>query len=257
MNNTFSFKRFFMLLNKHTVEHYRIYLMALGVFAGLLSVVLGIFAYSNAEYVNSGSQFGIFLTFFLFSGCIFTSMIFADLGDKRKAIAMLTLPASSLEKYLVAWFYSFVIFQLVFVGCFYAIDAVFLNVANARRAVPAELINLLGPEYNRIFSAYAILHSICFFGAVFFDRFHLIKTASSFFLFGLILFFLNNLIANSIFDVKIFQSPPFSNLGIEENKVIYTVEPLAVTELYINYMAMVMVGILWLGAYFKLKEREV
>lgn len=246
-----------MLLNKHTVENYRIYLMALGVFAGLLSVVFGVFAYSNAEYINSGWQFGIFLTFFLFSGCIFTSTIFADLGDKRKAISMLTLPASHLEKYLVAWFYSFVVFQFVFLLCFYAIDVVFLNAANAKRAAPAELINLFDPEYVRIFFAYAILHSICFFGAVFFDRFHLIKTASSFFLFGLILFLVNGLIANSIFDVRIFQSPPFGNLGIEENGISYSVEPVAMTDVYVNYAVTVMIGLLWLGTYFKLKEKEV
>ena len=42
----------------------------------------------------------------LFIGTIFTSTIFADLGDDKKAPGTLTLPATHFEKYLVAWLYS-------------------------------------------------------------------------------------------------------------------------------------------------------
>ncbi|MGZ3778849.1 MAG: hypothetical protein ACXVAZ_14400, partial [Mucilaginibacter sp.] len=119
MNDIFDPTRFSRLFIKHTVEHYKNYLMSLGVLIGVLSLGIGFFTYiNNDEPMSMPIQTGAFAIVLLLAGTMFTSTIFADMGDKKKSISALSLPASHFEKYLVAWIYSFVLFQVVFLAVY-------------------------------------------------------------------------------------------------------------------------------------------
>src|ERR1700743_2754531 len=100
MNNTFDLNRFLLLFKKHTLEHAKIYLLSFIVLMGLVFLVLGFDSYTNGGLLDKKAQQISFIFIMLIGGSIFTSMSFIELGDKKKAIPFLTLPASHFEKYL-------------------------------------------------------------------------------------------------------------------------------------------------------------
>src|ERR1700748_3710370 len=107
MNQVFSFKRFGILLRKHTVENFRGHVMSLFVLMAILVTVMLAISYAAGvplrdDQIISG-QAVIFVVFLFAAGTLFTSTMFTNLGDKRKAIATLTLPCSTFEKFFVGW----------------------------------------------------------------------------------------------------------------------------------------------------------
>ncbi len=259
MNQTFNIKRFSMLFKKHTIENYKTYLMSVGVLAGMLLLFMGIASYGSGGYLSLGNQEAFFVSFLLIAGCIFSSMVFADLGDKKKAIPTLTLPASHFEKYLVAWLYSFVIFQLLFVGLFYLIATIVINLGQnipGRENVLLELFSVDRKAYVA-FIIYPILHAIIFFGAIYFEKLHFIKTAFAFFIGVFLLGLINKPILSSMFDQKVQGSSIFSPVQISNGKEAFEIHAPDVRDQTEAIVLGLVVVILWISAYYKLKEKEV
>jgi len=260
MNNTFSFKRFAMLFTKHTLEHAKIYLLSLGVLTGLLFVVLGFMSYTNGGELQSKSQVIVFFFFLVFAGCIFTSLSFSALGDKRKAIPMLTLPTSNLEKYLVAWLYSFLIFQAVYIGVFYLVDVLVLSLSTPTTG-HNQLVRLFNEDDIKIgfFIIYIFFHALALWGAVFFDKMHFIKTAFVFFACAIVLVFVNQIILKASISNGVSKSLPFSGLQFLEDGKYYSVQP--ISSYGSGYITIIVVVVstllLWSSAFFRLKEKEV
>lgn len=259
MNNIFSLRRFSLLFNKHTTEYYKTYLLSVAVLLGLLAAALGFSSYVSGGVIHEKVQIAIFWFFMLGVGSIFTSMVFSDFGDKRKSISMLTLPVSHFEKYLVAWLYSFVIFQLIFVLSFYAVDYLILLIGNSGKNQGLKIINVFSSEqdYAFVFLFYAIFHSLAFLGGIFFEKIHFIKTAFVVLLLCLLAVLINQPIADALFDVKLAKVVPFVSLGIEEGGRYYLVRPLPSIEPVMFGLSLSCIALLWIGAYFKLKEKEV
>ena len=90
MNKIFNPVRFGKLFVKHTTEHYKGYLMALGVLIGVMVLGGSFLVYMNDAPLSRAAQSVLFLGILLLAGTIYTSTIFADLGEKKKAIAYLT-----------------------------------------------------------------------------------------------------------------------------------------------------------------------
>ncbi|ETZ21174.1 hypothetical protein [Pedobacter sp. V48] len=259
MNETFNFTRFLNLFKKHTAEQYKTYLMSTGVLIGVLILVLGFISYSTKGHMGPVIQAAMFVNFLFFSGTIFTSLIFTDLGDRKKSIPALSLPASHFEKYLVAWLYSFVIFQLVFLGCFYAIDYLVITIGNANSPDKIEVVNVFSTDRKVwvSFLVFAILHSICFFGAVFFEKLHFIKTVFSFFIFIAMLCLLNPVLLHTIFQEEIDNGIPFNMVGLIINKEYIYIEPTKTSFIIAATVAILISVILWISTYFRLKEKQV
>lgn len=258
MNNTFSFKRFAMLFKKHTMEHSQMYLMAAGVLTGLMFIILGFMAYTNGGQLPPGVQTVVFIIFLLFAGSVFTSLSFADLGNKRKAIAVLTLPASHFEKYLVVWVYSFIIFQVVFIGIFYLADGIVLGLCSSATN-HVQMLGLFDDRYDpyAAFIIYGLLHAFAFLGAVYFEKMHFIKTSFVFFAILIATVSLNQPILNLMVDRELLRNMPFGGLRFMEHDRYYNVEQ----PMNFNYYHVVVVAItallLWTSAFFRLKEKEV
>jgi hypothetical protein len=259
MNNTYSFKRFAMLFKKHTLEHTKIYLLSAGVLTGLLFVVLGFMSYTNRGELPAMSQVIVFYFFLVFAGCIFTSLSFSALGNKRKSIPVLTLPASTFEKYLVAWIYSFFVFQLFYIGIFFLVDALVLSLS-----VPANGINHLISLFKDdelkfgFFIVYTFFHSLAIWGSVFFEKMHFIKTAFVFFACIVVLVLVNQLIVNSIINGSILKNIPFEDLHFIEAHKYYSLQPQTGLGRYSLMIAVaVCTPLLWGSAFFQLKEKEV
>ncbi|WP_205504599.1 hypothetical protein [Rufibacter psychrotolerans] len=256
----FSLKRFGWLFRKHTAEHYKYYLMSAGVLMGITAFITLFLIFAEDHPFDASRQQIIFLFLLLATGTIFTSTIFAHLGDKRKAIAALTLPASHFEKFLVAWLYSFVFFQLVYIGCFYLVLLVVLPMDDWRGG---------DPEYMTLFSSngvsgvalimFLFLHSITFLGSVFFEKWHFIKTAFAFILLGFAIVTLNTGFWQSIVGAEgdVGQVGPFENLNFMQAGKYYTVQYPHDNELLMVVALMGTALLVWAAAYHKLREKEV
>lgn len=253
-------QRFLRLLSKQTKENYKTYLMSLAVMAGILSILMGLIVYANSGELHVNVQSAFFINFLLFSGAIFTSMIFSDLGNKKKAIPALTLPVSNFERFLVGWVYSFLIFQVVFVICFYVIDFILITIGNADLLVKNSLLGSTTEptEIKMAFMLYIFIHAITFLGAIYFERLHFIKTAFVFFIFVIALVLINQPFVKILFDnMEGVKGIPFVGINIRTNNNAFMISPDEGVNLVSGIMAVSVTCLLWTAAFFKLKEKQV
>jgi len=233
--------------------------MSAAVLLGILAVMLGFSAYADDGNIGMKAQFMFFIITLMFSGVIFTSTIFSDLGDKRKAIPVLTLPVSHLEKYLVAWLYSFVLFLIVFLACFYFVDILVISICNATSTTKSTLLTLSNDEFKpyRVLPVFAILHALSFCGAIFFEKLHLIKTAFTTLLFTLAIVLLNQPLVKMIFSREVRNTVPFEHVGVIEGDNVWYILPNDDSRHIVGVLVLILVLIFWTSTYFKLKEKEV
>jgi hypothetical protein len=254
MNNHFNLRRFGLLFRKHTVEHYKSYLISLIVLVGIMTLVMGYITYSLGK-LETGLQDLFFMLFLVVAGSIFTSMVFSDLGDKKKAIPFLTLPASTLEKYSVAWVYSFLIFLLVYIPAFYLVASALNSIAQEQTS----LLKLYGPNDNldKVIFLYAFLHAASLVGAVYFRKAHFIKTVFILFFGFFATLVLNRLVLQALTGIDNLWAIPLSGANFSENNQLYT---LGVTDAEFSFTWIISIGfllIVWAASYFKLKEKQV
>ena len=258
MNNVFSFKRFGRLLVKHTAEHFKSYLMALTVLIGVMVLGGSFIIFLIPDSIDIGFQSALFMIILLLAGTIFTSTIFADIGDKKKAMAALTLPATHFEKYLVAWLYSFLVFLLVFTGSFYLIMAFLLSLKHTADGHNQQIFNVFNNHFGSlILLAFAVLHAVAFYGAIVFDKLHFIKTAFAFFIFIAFLIVINKIFQGALTGRDVIQNSPFGNLRFMEGNKYIAVSLKETQGGYVLYIAMLMAILFWIAAYFRLKEKQV
>lgn len=180
MNDIFNPKRFARLFIKELTEHYKTYLMGLAVLNGVMLVGGSFFLFLTPAVLDLSAQVVLFGSIYFLAGSIFTSTVFADVSDKKKAIGYLTLPASHFEKFFVSWLISLLLFSVLFVASFYSILMILLHI----KKLPGqrtEVLSLFAEPMPILFLFYAMLHSFSFWGAVFFNKLHFIKTAFVFF----------------------------------------------------------------------------
>jgi hypothetical protein len=261
MNNIFKPGRFGMLFIKFTAEHYKIHLMSLVVLMGVLTLGGSFMVYLMDVRMEINLQLLLLLWIVLFAGTVFTSTIFADINSKR-AIVSLTLPATHFEKYLVAWLYSFVVFLVLVISAFYLVMLFLLNIKH----FPGEQQEIFSLFYNVnglgssvlfvLLTLYGVLHSIAFFGAIYFKKMHFVKTALLFFMVIGVLIIGNNVIMRQMLNREIIQVMPFTYVGFLEKGIMYSVN----VSSFVWTGQVVFVGMalfFWIAAYFRLKEKQV
>lgn len=261
MNNIFKPARFGMLFVKFTAEHYKSYLMSLIVLMGVLMLGGSFMVYLINVRMEISLQLLLLLWVIMFAGTVFTSTIFADINSK-KAIASLTLPVTHFEKYMVAWLYSFVIFLVLVISAFYLVMLFLLNIKHfpgEQQEVFSLFYNVNGLSTSVLFvllTIYGVLHSIAFFGAIYFKKMHFVKTALLFFMIIGVLIIGNNLVMRQMLNRDIIQVMPFSNVGFMEKGTMYSVNVSG----FVWTGQVVFVGMalfFWVAAYFRLKEKQV
>jgi len=257
MNQVFSFKRFGMLLRKLTVENFRGYLMSLVVVMGIMAIVMGIIHYNTRSPMGEGVQMVLFVLFLYLAGTIFTSNVFANLGDKKKAIATLMLPCSSFEKFFVGWLFSYLIFQALYILVFYVITIASLHMGNwpESQIHVTNVFNNVANDAIITFTAYAFLHAVMLFGAVYFKRMHFIKTAFAFFIIGLVIWLVNDQVLQGMIHHPISGNPPFTGANFKDGAEYQQVDLNRVNWL-IALFGLLSVMI-WCATYFRLKEKQV
>ncbi|HWZ03748.1 MAG TPA: hypothetical protein VNX40_09060 [Mucilaginibacter sp.] len=255
MNNIFNLNRFGRLFVKHTVENYKSYLMSVTVLIGVMILGGSFLIYMIEAPMDRGLQTAVFSMILLLAGTIFTSTIFSGYGDKKKAVSLLTLPASHFEKFLVAWVYSFLLFVIVYTIGFFLVDSLLINIKHFPGHTD-EAINFFRTPIVQMYIVYALLHSIAFYGAIFYEKLHFIKTAFVFFIsFGLLIA-TNKFLLSAFIPKTIDMSVPYGNLRIQSDQQTFEIS-ISQQDYYMIWIITVLALVFWTAAYYRLKEKQV
>lgn len=253
MNQYFSFARFGRLLRKHLTEHATSYVLSSLVLLGGLLAVMSFLTYMSAgNGLSQNGQAIVYTMGILGAGGFFASTALAEYSHGSRAALGLALPASHLEKYLVAWLLSVPGVLLVFTAAFYLAD--WLVLAAAGQA--DKLVNLLDNKEWALgmLMYFLLLHAVALWGSIFFRRQPLIRTG--FLLFGLVavLSLLNYQALGLLLGTKLGFSLPFSWLRLQAGPRLSLPEGQAQ---WLGWVPVVLVALLWPAAYARLTEQQL
>lgn len=258
MNNFFNLKRFLRLFAKQTAEHYRTYLMSVGVLAGVMLLGGGFLFFVIPEAPDAGLQTAMFVILMLIAGTIFTSTVFNDYGDKSKAIVAVTLPATAFEKFLVGWLYSYPIFMIVYTGVFYLVLIGLGSIRHWPVGQHFDVLSLHQDMITMVLVMYSILHAISIFGAILFKKLHFIKTGFAFFIGYALIMIANTLFLKAITGLNVIKiAMPYGYLNFDAGGKYYSIAEEGPISLGVIITLSVIALLIWVAAYFRLKEKQV
>ncbi|RZL37277.1 MAG: hypothetical protein EOP00_28780 [Pedobacter sp.] len=258
MNNTFNIQRFGLLLKRQWLEFGKIYLITLGVAAGVIIAfygfaLVGVFA---GEYAFTPRSFNFREPLFLIFGFLFITIIasnyFAHLGQKPKAIIDLLIPASTFEKFLTGVFFAGLLSTICFVAIFYLTDLAFvakvktLSENSNFTALYFFEKNNSGTSFLPLYATPLFFTSIFLLGSIYFNKFHYIKTAISVMIFSGLWAYLIYKAGDALFSNKVSTVSMNMNSNTKENVGVY---------IFLLLMALTIV--FWTITYVRLKEKEV
>ena len=258
MNNFFSLKRFLRLFVKQTAEHYRTYLMSAGVLAGVMLLGGSFLFFVIPDPPDTGMQNAMFVVLMLIAGTIFTSTVFSDYGDKSKAIAAVTLPATAFEKFLVGWLYSYPIFMIVYTCVFYLVLLGLGSIRHWPVGQHFDILSLRQDMITMVLVMFSILHSISIFGAILFKKLHFIKTGFAFFIGCAFIMMANTLFLKAITGLNVVKfAMPYGYLNFDSGSKYYSIAAKDSISLGVVIALLVIALLIWVAAYFRLKEKQV
>lgn len=255
MNQYFNLTRFGRLLRKHTTEHLTSYAMSTAVLVGGVLVVLSSLTYLTRRPLGHEMQSVLFLFGLIGAGSVFTASVFAEVGNPRAAASVLLLPASHIEKYLVAWLYSLPVFLVIYTAVFMSINLLILKLGNG--GYPYEVYDFSrgAREWAGPLLGYALLHSIALWGAIYFRRLHIIKTA--FVVFG---FVLGLVLVNRQFLLAMLPGSrpvaPFADVWVDKGGQALAL-PDNQWQLLMTLLPLALALLLWAAAYARLTEKQL
>jgi hypothetical protein len=277
MNQSFSINRWGLLMGKHWSENRKKYTLGIIAMAALMILWYGFMILVGPGLVDDVQSPTYFVGLFVI-GCIYASLLFADLADRPKGISYLSTPASHLEKVLCNLFFGVIIFFVVYLAIFYIVTPSMLAISNAVREakwkaeaaaypfVKFKLINVFhfgkgnGEDmYYGLHLAYLAIQSAFILGSVYFTRFSFIKTVIS----GLIIWLLLFLFVAKVLVPMMPEGSYFNGLtnwslmndGSTPNKVIML--PGWVDKGVEWMLKFAFAPLFWVVTYFRLKEKEI
>lgn len=283
-NQVFSFSRWRLLVAKQWLEHGRRYLLSLLAIGGLMAAweafIIAVVPYAPLEPFM---QFATHMVGLYFTGSLFASSLFADLGNRKQALPWLSLPASHLEKLLCAILYGVVLFYLAFTLVFYLVDIPMVHWANSilRRhplnfpgsstPIPPSLVyNLFTPagaplpekEWHLFTAGYFMIQAVFLLGSVYFTRFAFIKTVVAGLLFVLAFVIFQKLVlfpmAAEGWSHDFFRWTQDMNELTDRDRPLHEVRLSYPLEAVLILLAQFGIApFFWLVTWFRLKEKEV
>ena len=261
----FDFNRFWLLVRRQAVENYKFYLLAIGLMAGLLAMYYSL-TFRALGREDDYQQLSFFLSLCL-SGSVFMNMLTKELHQKTTAVWYLMIPASPLEKLLSALLYGMVLFALVHLAVFCAVDAFFVSLYNTRfpDKPAAHLLDLFSHAKKtspyQFYYFFVAIQSVMLLGTVRFERYAYVKTTVSFLVLVILVLFVNQQIANVLVPAN-SETFPFYELAVVSGEgfdMEYT--RVSLPDPWRNVVLFVfrflLAPFLCLTAYFQLKEKEV
>lgn len=200
-NQIFNFSRFGRYAKSSLILNYRQLLMSWGGMASVVFLLFLLIAFTERS-VRSDDMTMPFVILFFVAGIIFAGISFPAFRKKEKTIALLTTPASSLERFVYEFLEKIVAFVVFYPPVFYLASnsAIFIrNTMSLERTETVEYVingvvskvqvfpyhyfsfnsffeSFPDGELKIIFSAAFLLFSIAFAGAATFRKYPLVKT---------------------------------------------------------------------------------
>lgn len=263
MNNTFNLRRFSLLVKKTVLEKPT---QMFG-FTGLIFLFILIVYYLLKTLVGfQVAQNLSFLWGFVGGDFVLAAFVFNYFGSGASGSSYLTLPVSSLEKWLIAILLVAIIYPVIFLVFYRIMDACFVLAYH-------KSLDPNGPYYKQLYEAVylfrfnnnlvrqcwpmaAIFSGCVLTGSLYFNRGALIKVALGLCILAFGIYGLNYLFAGLLFK-NLADAFPFLHVAISVGKETGSVElPQNVHDLiwyFINYGLPV---VLWSTALIRLREKE-
>lgn len=274
MNQTFSLSRFGRLLRTYLSDNRGALFINLLLLIGILSVSSLFFYRSYPDVVDRNRQVVYFLIGWA-AWFVFTGQQVIALNDKEQAITYLLRPASLFEKYLLIFVISGIGFLVVYLLLFTLVDVTGVSYVNHRNWTPDQLhrIQLMAGRLH-IESFYAsetishvpmavwafslLLHPITLVFALLIRRFTLPLVAVVIIALAVIGTVGNDYFVHGLFGKVEVQGLPFSDSSVIRNNNFRQIELPQPLGNQIRYaVAITVVVLLYITAYFRIKEREV
>ena len=274
MNQFFSFKRFALLVVKHWADNKKRYSLAVLAFIGLLITWFVFTILTGFDRVPMGRQVQTITFYFsLFRvGTFYASHYFNDLGARPKAINFLLVPASAFEKLLCSLLYTVVLFLVVFITSFYAVDILMVGIAKAitgtvqtgEKVAVANVFDMISIPFNsdttfNFLFFFLSVQSAFLLGSVYFEKYSFIKTIIGGFIVGFIVFcltfFFYEELLPSGYHMKGFLTAYLVDVDGVNDRLVQI--PAWIGKVF---QVLVLYGIapfLWIVTYYRLKEKQV
>ncbi|HVI48048.1 MAG TPA: hypothetical protein VM802_24485 [Chitinophaga sp.] len=264
-NNIFDPQRFGFYLRKHLSESIRFYLLSTLAITALLAFVPATMQIKG----NEGGSLNQLVPFYYIGlfvvGLMFTARSFSELGHKEKGVDFLMLPASQFEKYLTALLITSVGFLAVYHVCAYT---AFWLVDTLRYSLHGTHIikdwSFFSTKDGHIYLYYAFIfqHAMFLLGATFFHKYGYIKTTLAIPVVFILLALINVLFANILFGSHLWNhgaAVPFVLVNVNnqlQGGTVYLI-PESMQHVYIFAAKYLLAPIIWVLAYFRLKDKEI
>lgn len=259
MNQSFSLKRFWLLLKYDYAENKSNYLIASGLIIGLMFLFMAPILMSD--------QFRMILLILhlialsvclMLGGSLFTSTAFAAYSTALKGIPALLLPASRQEKFWAALLVN-LFFMLTFLSLFFAMHFWFIDMANSRllltnhqyQPMPAAIAQLA-------IYIYFLLQGAAFLGSIYFTKAAYIKSVAVLIVVAIAIYLIHTFLAE-IFTPNQELSPslPFGEWGFPREGRWYQVSLPPTVESLKWLFLIVVIMVIWYISFVRLKEKEI
>jgi len=252
-NSYFDINRIKFLLIRQLRFSTQTLLIGFGAVVGLIVFILSMSVIFRNTGLESSAFFGLVMPFFFAGGYVFTSTIFSELKTSHRGYLYLTLPASTLEKLLVSWLITSVLYIAASIVVMFVINLLLMTVAIIFSSNPVPLFNLFDPSVLKVYAIYLVTQSVFVLGAIYFRSVNFLKTILSLFVIILIIAIYSSLAARLI----VFHN--FYSMHFGDDL------PESMKDFFVNIFAPAMKVLFWyclapfflIVSYFRLKEREV
>ena len=263
MNEVFNIKRFIQLVKKTIIERP---IHTIGVTVLLLFLSFMLYVISKKILGFGPAQNLTFIWGLAGGGCFLSSFVFGYFNNRANGSSYLTLPVSFFEKWLCGILIAGVVFPVLFLLFFHAMDVLFvaayhhsLDPSSPFYKQQYEMVytfDLNGIIAWKVYSLFLLLTGFMFTGGLYFNKIPFIKTAIAFCVVFFVVFGLNWLIADMLFN-NVNDAWPFDHValavGRQEGALIL---PSNIQNIFHYGMAFIIPAILWLLPLQRLREKE-
>ncbi|MBL0136324.1 MAG: hypothetical protein IPP79_21295 [Chitinophagaceae bacterium] len=263
MNATFNSRRFALLVKKTLQERQMLFLGLTGL-SLLVTLVTYLFAKAMSDIEDAQNM--SFIIGLVGGGSFLASQVFGYFNSNAMGASFMTLPASTLEKWLTGILFAGVLYLAIFLSFYRLMDTYFVNDYHQNLNPKLPYYKLM-MEQVQIFpydGFVGIKSFIMFFnfagamllGSLYFNKLSFLKGALVIFCFWFGAFFLNWIIAKSMIS-QMQNAIPYWLVWVDVNKDQGRIELQENLSKTVTILIGVVVPlILWSLTYFRLKEKE-
>jgi hypothetical protein len=256
--NIISPNRLLYLLKRDILSNINTTLIVFGAVTAVIYIISAIMAYNNAP--SGQLYFSLFTNLLFVGGFIVTSMIFKEMHKKETAQNYMLLPASNFEKFFSRLLISTIGYALITVIGITVISYLSEGVNSLIFKRHNVIFNPFTEMVWKLMAHYLVAQSIFFLGAVFFRKYHFIKTINVIFLIQLSLSIIAGIFIRIIFFDYFDGFFNLNEINFQIQWDALKINPELIKRLITTGKILywlVPAPLFWTISYFRLKEAEV